>query len=116
MNLNLKFWYEYKTGIIKRNLTKEEEQEIRANDFAMHLLLPTESFKRVLKKLKLDGYNNEQIVIKLSENFRVPPIVVLVKLNEFENKPKIIQNKIINFEEAKKRIKRKNQNIINNKK
>ena len=47
------FWLMYHKGLINRELTDKEYSEIRASDFAMHLLIPT---KTLLKRCK--GYEN----------------------------------------------------------
>lgn len=95
-----KLWLDYHYGLINRQLTKEEESEIRACEFAMHFLIPTEMLLKEcnydrLKKIVLS--NDSKMINKLSTLFQVPTEVMIIKIRELirekqeKDKPKIVE-------------------------
>ena len=79
---SLKIWIEYKLGI-KNELTKEEKQEVEACEFAMHLLIPTESINRYIEKMDgIENVKNDMLKIKyLAKLYGVPIEIMQMKLN-----------------------------------
>lgn len=108
------FWLAYHYGGVGRPLTKNELKEVRASDFAMELLVPTDV---VLKKCggldnlkKLDIYHDSSLTRRLAQEFEVPEEVVRCKLysliydKEKENETR--------KPDAMKKIKKVNGNVI----
>ena len=98
---NYNLWLAYHYGNINRKLTKKEYCEIRACEFAMHLLIPTEAVLEIcggLDSLKnMNIYHNYPVIKKLAQKFCVPEDVMLFKLDY------LIKEK--NLEESKNNVK-----------
>lgn len=105
------FWLAYHSGKINRRLTKKEYSEIRASDFAMHLLIPTDKLLEkcggldILKGIDINY--NYRIIKNLARVFYVPEEVMAIKINYIKNK-KNTDNKIT----SKEKILKKEGNII----
>lgn len=86
---SFKIWFEYELGI-RKELTKEEKQEIEACKFAMHLLIPTESVNRYIEKIGgLEEVKNDQLKIQyLAKIYGVPIEIMLLKINYLTKKDK----------------------------
>lgn len=110
------FWLAYHRGEIQRDLTEKEFREIRASEFAMHLLIPT---KELLKEC--GGYNNIKNIIILSDvsrirelanRFKVPVEVMSIKisyiLKEYEKK----QERKKLGKQFRRRVLKKENNVI----
>ena len=82
--IDVNLWINYHTHP-KAHYSEAELREIRASEFAMHLLVPTNTF---LKRIDLDKVRNYsflekyQLVTKEAEYFGVPPEVISIKLEE----------------------------------
>lgn len=78
-------WIDYHSGDIHRELTRNEYSEIAACDFAMHLLIPTDSLLEICggweNLEKMNFYHDHTIVERLSDIFLVPEEVVFFKLD-----------------------------------
>ena len=81
-----KLWIEYNLGI-RKNLTEEEDKEIFACEFAMHLLVPTESINRYIELMGgIENVKNDLLKIKYLANlYDVPIEVIQIKLNYLLN-------------------------------
>ena len=90
--IDIDLWVEYHNNK-KRIYTKKEMSEIRACEFAMHLLVPT---KNLLTMVDIEEFKNDSItgqmltIQKLAETFNVPYVVVSIKLEELVNKMLIL--------------------------
>ena len=94
-------WYDYHMGRIQRELTEEEKKEIRACDFAMHLLISTNYFVEFMKEYLLSqnddfyefihylnhghSFDVEESIAILAEEFRVDKMVMRIKLLYLEH-------------------------------
>ena len=82
--IDVNLWINYHTHP-KSHYSEEELREIRASEFAMHLLVPTKAF---LKRVDLDKVREYtflekyQLVTDEATYFGVPPEVISVKLEE----------------------------------
>lgn len=105
-----KLWKDYHYGRIKRKLSQKEYSEIRANEFAMNLLIPTKLLLVVcggyhnLESINLNS--NDPVVRKLAESFKVPVDVMIVKIHS------LITEKERKKSIAKKKILKRQDNII----
>lgn len=104
-------WVDYHQGKINRELTEDEKKEIRASDFAMHLLVPTDVLMNEcggyegIKKIYYDySVGNPYPVKKLAFLFEVEPILVLLKIKS------VIKN--YSEEKFKSRVLKKEKNIV----
>ena len=81
-----KLWIDYHYGI-KKNFTIDEEKEIFACEFAMHLLVPTESINRYIELMGgIEKVKNDLLKIKYLANlYDVPIEVIQIKLNYLLN-------------------------------
>lgn len=91
--------YNYCKGTLRRHLTEQEESNLEDNYFAMSLLLPRESFKKMLKlaeKKYSSDYN--MIIISLKEFYNVPEILIRSRILEIKRDEIIdsVNNKILN--------------------
>ena len=76
---SFKIWFEYELGI-RKELTKEEKQEIEACKFAMHLLIPTESVNRNIEKIGgLEEVKNDKLKIQLATQRKLQVGLTLIK-------------------------------------
>lgn len=66
MKSEYEFWKDYRNGKINRELTSDEHKEIRASDFAMHLLIPTDALLQ-----EVGGFDN---LVKIISNLEVETI------------------------------------------
>ncbi len=84
---SFKIWIEYNFGI-KKELTKDEKQEVEACEFAMHLLIPTESINRYIDLMGgIKDVKNDQLKIQyLADLYGVPIEIMQIKLNYLANK------------------------------
>lgn len=107
------FWIAYHYGKINRKLTEKEYNEIRASDFAMHLLIPTELLLRECggaeNLTQIDIYHDFLIIRKLANQFKVPEGVMAVKISWVLAKIEKEKMKKVN---NRKRILKKDNNII----
>lgn len=106
------FWLAYHTGKINRKLTEKEYSEIRACEFAMHLLIPTDRLLEMcggLDNLKnMNIYHNYPVIKELAKAFDVSEDVMILKIDDLINSEKIEKKN----KEYKKRIMKKEDNII----
>lgn len=79
---SFKMWLEYNLGI-KKELTEEEKQEIEACEFAMHLLIPTESINRYINLMGgIEEVNNNKLKIHyLANQYGVPIEIMMLKID-----------------------------------
>ncbi len=86
---SFKIWFEYELGI-RKELTKEEKQEVKACEFAMHLLVPTESINRYIELMGgIDEVKNDIFKIDyLADLYKIPTIIIKLKLNYLKNQLK----------------------------
>lgn len=109
------FWLDYHSGKINRNLTKEEYSEIRASDFAMHLLIPTEALlKECGGYTKLENIfesENYAEMRKLADKFHVPVKAMIIKISYVLEGVEIAKEK--NHKgKIRKRVLKKDNNVI----
>ena len=83
--IDFRLWEAYKLGKLNRVLTSEEQIEIENCDFAMNLLIPTKSCKKLYDELIREGWTKNQIINIISSAFRVPVVVATVKIHDIEN-------------------------------
>ena len=58
-NIPMKLWIKYSLGL-KTELTEDEKKEIQVCEFAMHLLVPTESINRYINLMGgIDSVKND---------------------------------------------------------
>ena len=85
---DFELWLDYHKNPGNREYTEEEMKEIRASDFAMDLLVPTDSFLEYcggIEKLKRSDIITLNITInKAAEYFKVPTEVIAVKVKELQ--------------------------------
>lgn len=104
-----KLWVAYHHGKINRELTEKEYSEIRAFEFAMHLLIPTDKLLEVCGGFdNLKYYRNYLMINRLANYFCVPKDVMLFKFDYLIEKGKVEKNKV----DVKKRIKKREKNIV----
>lgn len=79
---SFKMWLEYNLGI-KKELTEEEKKEIEACEFAMHLLIPTESINKYINLMGgIEEVNNNNLKIHyLANQYGVPIEIMMLKIN-----------------------------------
>ena len=104
-------WVDYHSGKINRDLTEDEKKEIRASDFAMHLLVPEKTLLNTcggiegIKKIYSESLSGNPYPLKRVANlFAVEPIVVLFKMEAVINCYK--------ERKFKKRVLKKEKNVI----
>lgn len=113
------FWLDYHRGTINRELTKKEYSEIRASEFAMHLLIPTKTLLKVCggySNMKNIFYESNSVnspkIRKLANAFCVPKEVMAIKiacvLKQYETAQEHKKMRAID----KRRILKKENNII----
>lgn len=59
-----------------------DEINDEANEFAMHLLVPTEFLKRELEKLGSIDLADDTVITKLAKKFKVPITVMAIRLGQ----------------------------------
>lgn len=84
MHNSYNLWCKWQIGLLTdEQLSKEELQEIEACEFAMHLLIPTESLLNVVggydKLQQIDLDYNDVYINYLSDLFKVPRETVVFK-------------------------------------
>lgn len=79
---SFKIWIEYNFGV-KKELTEDEKQEVEACEFAMHLLIPTESINRYIDLMGgIEEVNNNQLKLQyLANQYGVPVEIMMVKID-----------------------------------
>jgi len=84
--MEYKLWCDYHLGRINRPFTKEEEREILANEFAMHLLVPTEAVHNLAKQHGgLEGLISSMYRVQtFADLFGVSPEVFYFKVKEMK--------------------------------
>ena len=84
--MEYKLWCDYHLGRVDRPFTPDEEREIRANEFAMHLLVPTDAVKSLaLKHGGLEALISSMYRIEaFAELFDVAPEVFYFKVKEMK--------------------------------
>lgn len=105
--IDVDLWVNYHQNR-KKYYTEKELSEIRACEFAMHLLIPTKSLLQMvdLKEYYKDSVTGKMLTIqKLADTFNVPTIAVSIKLDELVERNIILpKNKImelVDIEELK---------------
>ena len=104
------FWLAWHYGQIDRKLTEKEESEIRASEFAMHFLIPTNALLEKcggydnLKNQNI--YHNYPLIRKLANEFHVSEDIMLFKLDYIMKMGKAVEDK------TKSKIYKKEGNII----
>lgn len=86
--IDVELWVEYHNNR-RSHYTKRELSEIRACEFAMHLLVPTNYLLRMIdiEDFYNDSLTNQMTAIdELSKTFGVPHVVITVKLDELIKK------------------------------
>lgn len=79
---DLDLWKKYHLGLINRELTNSEIKEIKASDFAMHLLVPTNAISQFCD----ENGGVEQVILSddmikaLANHFKVDEYVIYFKL------------------------------------
>lgn len=83
----MKIWIKYSLGL-KTELTEDEKKEIQVCEFAMHLLVPTESINRYINLMgEIDNVINDIFKIEyLADLYKVPTIIIKLKLDYLSNK------------------------------
>ena len=86
-NIPMKVWIKHSLGL-KTNLTENERKEVQVCEFAMHLLVPTESINRYINLMGgIDNVKSDIFKIDyLADLYKVPTIIIKLKLNYIENK------------------------------
>lgn len=68
-----------------RHYSEAQMREIRASEFAMHLLVPTSAFNNrinIEEVKRLSFMEKYQLILRESEFFGVPPEVISIKIDE----------------------------------
>ena len=76
-------WENYHLGLIKRELSEEEQKEIDASEFAMHLLVPTEAISQIAEYfggLEI-VLHSSTLVQMLANKFVVPTNIIIFKID-----------------------------------
>jgi len=83
----MKVWIKYSLGL-KTELTEDEKKEVQVCEFAMHLLVPTESINRYINLMGgIDNVKNDIFKIEyLADLYKVPTIIIKLKLDYLSNK------------------------------
>lgn len=74
---NYDFWLRYHCGLWIGPLTKNAQKEIRASEFAMHLLIPTQYFEQNIKNTNIVHWDT---VKKLANELQVSAEMILLSL------------------------------------
>ncbi len=105
MRSDYQLWLEYHCGSIQRKLTERELKEIRAFDFALHLLVPQNVLLDKLggyENLKnMHIYHNYPLIKKLAKEFNVNEELILVQLDNIFKK-----------NDTKQKVLKKEDNIV----
>ena len=76
------FWVKWKLGLINRELTKKETADIKASEFAMHLLFPTPLAEALINKYGQTIFCNKIFMEMIAENLDIPYEVAVFKLQD----------------------------------
>lgn len=105
-------WIDYHHGEINRKLSEDEYSEIAACDFAMRLLIPTDTLLKMCggwnNLENMDIIHSPKMIKRLSDIFLVPEEVMLLKLDYLMKQKKKDENRI----SVKKRILKREGNVI----
>lgn len=113
-----KVWEEYHYNKTNRKLTEEEFAELRANEFAMHLLVPTDSLLKdcggyeKMKEIYLGDFSFKmRFVEKLAKMYIVSAEIILFKMEHIIFNQNYANVQKINKTEKNKVLKR-TKNIV----
>lgn len=107
------FWLAYHYGKIHRKLTEKEYSEIRASEFAMHLLIPTGALLMECggaeNLANMNIFHNYPKIRELANKFKVPEDVMVIKISCILAEMEKEKNK---KENNRKRVLKRDKNII----
>lgn len=106
---NKQLWKAYHSGVIDRELTEEEKNEIRACDFAMHLLINSAS---LYSEIKFNGLENMTKLynLKKTDEFLYYHIV-LGLARQFQTEVDVMEMKIQYLAEKEQRKESKKEKV-----
>lgn len=118
---NYQLWLDYHAGKLNgKKLSDKELSEIRASEFAMHLLCPTEAILEAvggysrLHKIMKDFFRRDFMIVQLADRFQVQPEVMIIKVRDILSKGDPDKHSDNNKQDKKtnKKILKKEGNII----
>ena len=83
-SIDLKLWTSYRLGKVNRDLTEKEIIEIENSELASLILVPKKSFENLYLQLKKESWRKEQIIRILTNSFKVPEEIILIRIYEYE--------------------------------